>query len=83
MDYPPEMQCFALLGLVKDDYSLRDLKVTSGAKMMVIGSTIDDVLTVQAPLAGSSVVEPEAVISGKYVRRRLVYNHRDISLHVY
>ena len=35
------------VGLVKDDISLRELKVTPGAKMMVIGSTVGDVVTVQ------------------------------------
>ena len=44
------MQYF-FTGLVKDDRTLRELKVTSGAKMMVVGSTITDVITVQAPSA--------------------------------
>lgn len=60
---------YIILGLVKDDSSLRDINVTSGAKMMVIGSTIDDVLTVQAPSASSSVVEPEVSTSGKCIQR--------------
>ena len=37
---------------MKDDKSLRELKVTPGAKMMVVGSTIDDVMTVQPPSPG-------------------------------
>ena len=38
-------------GLVKDDKTLRELKVTAGAKMMLVGSTINDVITVQPPSA--------------------------------
>lgn len=56
---------FFSLGLVKDDCSLRDLKITSGAKMMVVGSTISDVITVQAPSTGASEVELGAVLPGK------------------
>lgn len=35
--------------MLKDDSTLRDIKLTKGAKMMVIGSTIQDVLTVAPP----------------------------------
>ena len=38
-----------LSGLLKDDKTLRDAKLVSGVKMMVVGSTVDDVLTVQPP----------------------------------
>ena len=38
--------------------------MTSGAKMMVVGSTIDDVITVQAPTA-SSESEPTQLATGK------------------
>lgn len=54
-----------LTGLVKDECSLRDLNVISGAKMMVVGSTIDDVITVQAPPTSSLRSESEAVSAGK------------------
>ena len=41
---------FFALGLVKDgSKTLRDLHVTKGAKMMVVGSTINDVLKVTPP----------------------------------
>ena len=56
---------FIVVGLVKDESSLSDLKITSGAKMMVIGSTISDVITVQTPLSSNSKVEPEAITFGK------------------
>ena len=43
-------------GMLKDDSTLRDIKLTKGAKMMVIGSTIQDVLTVAPP-------DPESIKS--------------------
>lgn len=48
---PPAMMKVMFKGLVKDEKTLRELKVTAGAKMMVVGSTIDDVMTVQPPSA--------------------------------
>ena len=55
-----------ILGLVKDECSLRDLKVSTGAKMMVIGSTIDDIITAQAPSASLSDSDPPSFHSGTY-----------------
>ena len=55
------------LGLVKDEYSLRDLKIATGAKMMVVGSTIDDVITVQAPSGSVSDSDTSTLSSGMYV----------------
>ena len=49
---------------MKDECSLRDLKVTSGAKMMVVGSTINDVITVQAPSASLTDFETMAPVNG-------------------
>ena len=40
--------------MLKDDSTLRDIKLTKGAKMMVIGSTIQDVLTIAPPLPEST-----------------------------
>ncbi len=36
---------------MKDDKTLRELAVTANAKMMVVGSTMGDVMTVQPPTA--------------------------------
>ena len=36
-------------GLLKDEQTLRESKVSNGVKMMVVGSTLDDVLTIQPP----------------------------------
>ena len=45
-------------GMLKDDSTLRDIKLTKGAKMMVIGSTIQDVLTVAPPDPDSTKPSP-------------------------
>lgn len=45
------------VGIVSDEFTLRDLNVITGAKMMVVGSTIDDVITVQSP----SPVKPDNI----------------------
>lgn len=36
-------------GLLKDDNTLREAKISNGIKMMVVGSTVGDVLTIQPP----------------------------------
>ena len=36
-------------GLLKDENTLREAKIANGVKMMVVGSTLDDVLTIQPP----------------------------------
>ena len=58
---PKEMQKVMVKGLAKDDKSLKECGITSGSKVMVIGSTFDDVLAlvrpsaqVRVPVSGSS-----------------------------
>jgi hypothetical protein len=46
---PPAMMKLMYKGLLKDDRSLQEAKVANGVKMMVVGSTVDDVLTIQPP----------------------------------
>lgn len=43
------MQKVMYKGLLPEDKTLRDIKVTNGAKIMVVGSTINDVLAVNTP----------------------------------
>lgn len=43
---PPTMQKIMFKGLCKDDRTMKDLKVTKGTKIMLVGSTLDDVLSV-------------------------------------
>ncbi|XP_071962356.1 ubiquitin domain-containing protein UBFD1-like isoform X2 [Antedon mediterranea] len=54
-DVPPAMQKLMYKGLVKDEQTLRESKVTKGAKMMMIGSTLKDVLTVTTTPTASGV----------------------------
>ncbi|XP_069762141.1 ubiquitin domain-containing protein UBFD1 [Narcine bancroftii] len=53
----PAMQKVMYKGLLQEDKTLREIKVTNGAKIMVIGSTINDVLSVNTP---KEVVQQEA-----------------------
>ncbi|XP_038618327.1 ubiquitin domain-containing protein UBFD1 isoform X2 [Tachyglossus aculeatus] len=46
---PPAMQKVMFKGLLPEEKTLREIKVTSGAKIMVVGSTINDVLAVNTP----------------------------------
>lgn len=46
---PPAMQKVMYKGLLPEDKTLREIKITSGAKIMVVGSTINDVLAVNTP----------------------------------
>jgi len=43
---PPSMQKIMFKGLCKDDKTMKDLKVTKGTKIMLVGSTLDDVISV-------------------------------------
>ena len=43
------MQKVMIRGLARDDKTLRQLGVASGAKVMVVGSTLTDVLSVAKP----------------------------------
>ena len=36
-------------GLLPEDKTLREIKITNGAKVMVVGSTMNDVLAVNTP----------------------------------
>lgn len=38
-------------GLAKDDKTLRDVGITSGVRVMVVGSKLNDVLAVSTPSA--------------------------------
>lgn len=49
-DVPVAMQKIMFKGRMKDDATLRDNKVTKGSKIMVVGSTVTDVLAVNEPV---------------------------------
>uniref|UniRef100_A0A2K5RLT2 Ubiquitin-like domain-containing protein n=1 Tax=Cebus imitator TaxID=2715852 RepID=A0A2K5RLT2_CEBIM len=46
---PPAMQKVMHKGLIHEDKTLIEIRVTSGTKIMVVGSTINDVLAVHTP----------------------------------
>jgi len=46
---PPAMQKVMIKGLAQDDQTLRTVGVTKGAKVLVVGSKLDDVIAVSAP----------------------------------
>ncbi|XP_062999290.1 ubiquitin domain-containing protein UBFD1 isoform X2 [Elgaria multicarinata webbii] len=46
---PPAMQKVMFKGLLPEEKTLREIKIISGAKIMVVGSTINDVLAVNTP----------------------------------
>ena len=54
---------FYHLGILKDDITLHDAKITPNVKIMVVGSTIGDVMTVQPP--DPSTIKPIKVEEGK------------------
>lgn len=58
-----DVDVLLVAGMLKDDSTLRDIKLTKGTKMMVIGSTIQDVLTIAPPLPEST--KPSASVPSK------------------
>lgn len=70
-----------LVGLVKDDKTLRELNVTSGAKMMVVGSTIGDVITVQAPSPSELKEEPK--VEGMLISLALGMHTLYLNVHIH
>jgi len=57
---PPAMQKIMFKGLCKDDRTMKDLKVTKGTKIMLVGSTLDDVLAVSATPNAQELKESSA-----------------------
>ncbi|XP_053639453.1 ubiquitin domain-containing protein UBFD1 isoform X2 [Cherax quadricarinatus] len=62
----PAMQKVMIKGLAKDEKTLRELGVTRGAKVMVVGSKLDDVVSVNTPKSDSASSEkPSTTTSTK------------------
>lgn len=61
---PQAMQKVMIKGLAKDDRTLKDLGVTKGAKIMVVGSKLDDVLAVSTP-SQVDLTEEKATVATK------------------
>lgn len=62
---PQSLQKVMIKGLAKDDRTLRDLGVTKGAKVMVVGSKLNDVLAVSTPSAQEVAEEKSSVAATK------------------
>jgi len=62
---PKEMQKVMVKGLAKDEKSLKECGITSGSKVMVIGSTFDDVLALSRPSALTVGEEKQKSIPAK------------------
>lgn len=60
---PQAMQKVMIKGLAKDDRTLKELGVTKGAKIMVVGSKLDDVLAVSTPSQLDLSEEKAAVLT--------------------
>lgn len=46
---PRTMQKLMIKGLAKDSFTLREAGVTKGSKIMLVGSKLDDILSVSTP----------------------------------
>ncbi|KAL4239848.1 Ubiquitin domain-containing protein ubfd1 [Mactra antiquata] len=62
---PSAMQKIMFKGLAKDQSTLKDLKVTNGAKVMVVGSTMNDVLQVTNTPTAKELQEEEKAATSK------------------
>lgn len=56
---------YYIQGLAKDESTLKDLKVTKGAKIMVVGSTLNDVLSVSKPSPQELQETAKATVAAK------------------
>lgn len=54
IDVPPAMQKIMVRGLAPDHSSLQQLGVTAGSKVMVVGSTLKDVMAISKPTASTA-----------------------------
>lgn len=57
---PPAMQKIMFKGLCKDDRTMKDLKVAKGTKIMLVGSTLDDILAVSTTPNAQELKETSA-----------------------
>ncbi|CAL1676523.1 unnamed protein product [Lasius platythorax] len=64
---------FALDGLAKDDQTLRNLGITKGAKVMIVGSKLDDVLAVSIPTKQDLIDEAVSAVSKEPLSQQKVH----------
>lgn len=62
-------------GLAKDERTLKELGVTKGAKIMVVGSKLDDVLAVSTPGVVDTTPETTTVTKEPFSQQKI---HRKV-----
>ena len=77
---PPAMMKVMIKGLAKDEMTLRKLGVTKGAKVMVVGSSLNDVLKVSATkdVAGASTTSQESDATEEKVTTCKLKQHKKV-----
>ena len=65
IDIPPAMMKVMIKGLAKDESTLRSLGVNKSSKVMVIGSSLNDVLSVSATPTPAQLKEEEKAAKAK------------------
>ena len=70
---PQAMQKVMFKGLAKDDQTLRNLGITKGAKVMIVGSKLDDVLAVSIPTKQDLIDEAVSAVSKEPLSQQKVH----------
>ncbi|XP_011642156.1 ubiquitin domain-containing protein UBFD1-like isoform X2 [Pogonomyrmex barbatus] len=70
---PQAMQKVMFKGLAKDDQTLRNLGVTKGAKIMIVGSKLDDVLAVSIPTKQDLIDETVSSVSKEPLSQQKIH----------
>ncbi|XP_029660462.1 ubiquitin domain-containing protein UBFD1-like isoform X2 [Formica exsecta] len=70
---PQAMQKVMFKGLAKDDQTLRNLGITKGAKVMIVGSKLDDVLAVSIPTKQDLIDEAVSSVSKEPLSQQKVH----------
>ena len=65
IDIPPAMMKVMIKGLAKDEMTLRTLGVNKGSKVMVVGSSLNDVLAVSTTPSAHQIKEEEKAAKAK------------------
>ncbi|KAL0104043.1 hypothetical protein PUN28_017026 [Cardiocondyla obscurior] len=70
---PQAMQKVMFKGLAKDDQTLKSLGVTKGAKVMIVGSKLDDVLAVSIPTKQDLIDEAVSSVNKEPLSQQKVH----------
>ncbi|XP_072757381.1 ubiquitin domain-containing protein UBFD1 isoform X2 [Anoplolepis gracilipes] len=70
---PQAMQKVMFKGLAKDEQTLRNLGITKGAKVMIVGSKLDDVLAVSIPTKQDLIDEAVSSVNKEPLSQQKVH----------